>query len=243
MGTRPAGWARTTVHVGPLRRRSATAEPRLRGAARGSGTIAPMTVPTRVEAAVLLRSLDPPPWFLAHARAVAEVAGWLARRIATGGVAIDRRAVETAALLHDVDKLLPATDPAATLRHGDGSAAWLERQGHPELARLVANHPVTRLADGDAFRSWAAFASREERVVAYADKRAGQRLEPMAERFASWRRRYPDGWDASTWAAVDRRATRLEAEVCGAAGCRPQDVRRLSWTGAALAAAAGREPA
>lgn len=197
-----------------------------------------MTVPTRVEAAVLLRSLDPPPWFLAHARAVAEVAGWLALRIREHGVPVDRLAVETAALLHDVDKLLPPSDPAGTLRHGDGSAAWLQRQGHPELARLVANHPVTRLADAEAFRRWAAFAGREERIVAYADKRAGQRLEPMARRFASWQRRYPDGWDAATRAAVQRRAGRLEREVCGAAGCRPEDVRRLPWTGPALAAAA-----
>lgn len=196
-----------------------------------------MTVPSRVEAAVLLRSLDPPPWFLAHARAVAEIAGWLARRIDERGMALDRRAIETAALLHDVDKLLPASDPAATLRHGDGSAAWLERQGHPELARLVANHPVTRLADQEGFRRWAAFAGREERIVAYADKRAGQRLEPMAARFASWQRRYPSGWDPTTQAAVERRAARLEQEVCSAAGCRPEDVRRLPWTGRALAAA------
>jgi hypothetical protein len=201
-----------------------------------------MTVPTRVEAAALLRSLDPPPWFLAHARAVAETAAWLARRMAARGITVDRQAIETAALLHDVDKVLPATDPARGLRHGDGSADWLARQGHPELGRLVANHPVTRLAEGEVFRRWAAFPSREERVVAYADKRAGQRLEPMAARFASWRRRYPDGWTPATWAAVERRAARLEAEVCGAAGCAPKEVGRLRWTGRALRAAAAGRP-
>ena len=42
-----------------------------------------------------------------------------------------------------------------------------------------------------ATKRWAAFASREERIVAYADRRAGQRLESMDARFASWRRRYP----------------------------------------------------
>ena len=52
----------------------------------------------------------------------------------------------------------------------------------------MAGHPVTRLLDGDRYRRWAAFASREERIVAYADKRAGQRLESMDARFASWRR-------------------------------------------------------
>ena len=150
-----------------------------------------MTVPGRVDAASLLLSLDPPPWFVRHARAVAEVAGWLAARIDARGTPVDRRLVESAALLHDADKALPSDDPARTLPHGDGSAAWLTRHGHPELARAVAGHPVTRLLDGERYTRWAAFASREERIVAYADKRAGQRLESMDARFASWRRRYP----------------------------------------------------
>ena len=196
-----------------------------------------MTVPTRIEAAALLLSLDPPPWFLAHARAVGEVAAWLAARIAGRGIVVDRRLVETAALLHDVDKVVPASDPARDLPHGHGSADWLTRQGHPELARSVAGHPVSRLIDGDSHRRWAAFASREERIVAYADKRAGQRLEPMAARFGSWRRRYPDGWDAAAWRAVEARAAGLERDVCRAAGVGPMDVRRLAWTGAALRAA------
>jgi hypothetical protein len=200
-----------------------------------------MTVPGRVDAASLLLSLDPPTWFVRHARAVAEVAGWLASRVAGRGVAVDRRLVEAAALLHDADKVLPVDDPARGLPHGDGSAAWLARIGHPELARAVAAHPVTRLLDGDRHRRWAAFASREERIVAYADKRAGGRLVPMAERFASWSRRYPEaGWDHRSREAAWTRATRLEADVCRAAGVRPDEVRRLAWTGPALAAAAAR---
>src|SRR5687767_9391910 len=185
-----------------------------------------MTVPGRVEAASLLLSLEPAPWFLRHSRAVAEVAAWLAARIDERGVAIDRRLVEAAALLHDVDKTLPAGHPARALPHGEGSAAWLTAAGPGELARAVEHHPVTRLADGEQFRRWAAFASREERIVAYADKRAGQRLESMDARFTSWRRRYPPtasggaaaggagAWDEATFDAVRTRARRLEADVC-----------------------------
>lgn len=201
-----------------------------------------MTVPGRVEAAELLLSLDPPAWFLRHARAVAEVASWLAARTAarTRARQVDRSLVEAAALLHDADKLLPAGDPAGALPHGDGSAAWLSRRGHPELGPAVAAHPVTRLIEGERYRAWAAAASPEERIVAYADKRAGQRLEPMAERFASWQRRYPGGWSAAEAAAVRRRADYLESDVCRAAGVAPNEVRRLRWTGAALRAARGR---
>jgi HD superfamily phosphodiesterase len=196
-----------------------------------------MTVPSRAEAASLLASLDPPPWFLAHACAVADVAAWLAMRIEANGLAIERRAVETAALLHDVDKILPADDPARALPHGEGSAAWLRGQGHGELARLVAHHPVTCLADEAFYQRWAGFASREERIVAYADKRAGQRLESMAARFASWERRYPESWDAQTRATVRARAARLEADVCRAAAVAPTEVRRLAWSRTALRAA------
>jgi hypothetical protein len=93
---------------------------------------------------------------------------------------------------------------------------------------------VTRLLDGDGYRRWAAFASREERIVAYADKRAGQRLEPMGARFASWQRRYPGAWTDADLQAVRARADRLEADVCRAAGVASADVARLAWTGAAL---------
>jgi len=160
-------------------------------------------------------------------------------------VIVDRRLVEAAALLHDADKALQPDDPLRALPHGEGSAVWLTRAGHPELARAVTSHPVTRLRDGEGFRQWAAVASREERIVAYADKRAGQRLESMDARFASWRRRYPPAtngrtpgaWNDATFAAIRARAARLEADVCRAAAVDPVDVRRLAWTGRAIAAA------
>jgi hypothetical protein len=201
-----------------------------------------MTVPGRVEAAALLQSLDPPAWFLRHSRAVAEVAAWLAARTAAanGRRSVDRLLVEAAALLHDVDKLLPDGDPARARPHGEGSAAWLASRGHPELGPAVAAHPVTRLVDADAYRRWASTTAAEERIVAYADKRAGQRLEPMAARFASWARRYPAGWSPADAAAARRRAEELERDVCHAAGVEPGEIRRLRWTGVALRTARSR---
>ncbi|HEY0444698.1 MAG TPA: HD domain-containing protein [Candidatus Limnocylindrales bacterium] len=175
-----------------------------------------------------------------HSRAVAEVASWLATRIEAMGIAVDRPLVEAAALLHDVDKLVPARDRARRLPHGEGSADWLSRQGHPELHRAVANHPVTRLVDAEAFERWAAFATREERIVSYADKRAGQRLEPMDARFATWARRdrgRAEAWTDDVTRATRARAARLEADICRAAGIAPGEVGRLGWTGKAIAAA------
>jgi HD domain len=202
-----------------------------------------MSIPSRVEAAALLLSIDPSARALRHARAVAEVAGWLAYRIDAHGIAINRHAVEAAALLHDVDKVLrkrlPRDHPIRALAHGDGSAAWLTEQGHSELARLVANHSAGRLVDEERYTTWSAFAGREERIVAYADKRAAQRLAPMSVRFADWERRYGDGrgWGGAQRGLAWQRAQRLEADVCRAAGVAPNQVRRLAWTGPALRAA------
>jgi len=44
-------------------------------------------------------------------------------------------------------------------------------------------------------------------------------------------------WDRATLQRVRRRAERLEADVCRAAGILPAEVRRLRWTAAALARA------
>jgi len=182
-----------------------------------------MAIPSRLEAVALLDALDPPEWLVAHSSAVAEIAAFLASRIRARGIDVDRRIVESAALLHDMDKMLPADHPLKPLGHGDAGARWLTEQGYEELSRPVANHPVTRLSDESRYRRWAAFASREERIVAYADKRAGQRLESLDRRFQRWAQRYPDV------ARVRPRADRLEREVCSAAGITADQVRRLPW--------------
>ena len=205
-----------------------------------------MSVPNRRESAALLLSLDPPKWHLRHSRAVAETAGWLALRAHSAGRSLDRRLVEAASLLHDVDKLERVKPLVAGLAHAEGSAAYLASRGYPELGPAIVGHPVTRLADADWFEGWISSASPEALIVAYADKRAGQHVESMAERFASWERRYPlaeragparDGWSAETLASVQRRAEEIERRVCRLADIRPVDVARLAWTGRAFAGA------
>ena len=198
-----------------------------------------MTVPDRIAAARLVRSLEPPEWFLRHSRAVAEVAAFLAARTAGRGVQIDRRLAESAALLHDADKALPKDDPLRALGHGHGSARWVEEHGHEELGPSVENHTITRTLDGGWFDAWLLESRPEDRIVAYADRRARQRLVSLDDRFAAWRRRH-SGWDGGVEAEVRQRAGRLEAVVCEAAGIRPEAVRRLRWTAAAFRAAATR---
>lgn len=139
--------------------------------------------------------------------------------------------MESAALLHDVDKALPDDNPLKGLGHGYAGAEWLSEKGFGELAGAVASHPVTRLADDGHFAVWSRTATVEERVVAYADKRAKQDLVSMDERFREWVKRKGD---TKAMRVARERADALEAEVCSAAGVSPSDVKRMRWAEAAL---------
>jgi hypothetical protein len=68
----------------------------------------------------------------------------------------------------------------------------------------------------------------------------------MTARFASWDRRYRPAeraarargsWTVATLVEVRARADELERRVCRLADAEPAGVRRLTWTGRAIAAA------
>lgn len=149
-------------------------------------------------------------------------------------MSLDRRLVETAALLHDVDKALPREHPLRRLGHGKAGADWVSEAGHPELARTLSAHPVMRLSDATA-ADWVMDAPLEERMVAYADKRATQRVVSLEQRFERWERKHPRYAERLADALLTAR--RLEAGVCAAAGVRPDEVERLRWVDDAMARA------
>jgi len=168
---------------------------------------------------------------------VAEVAAFLAYRASRAGVPVDRRLVETAALLHDIDKALPPGHRLKALGHGAAGAAWVTEAGHPELARTLMAHPVTRFADDDV-ETWLDQAPLEERIVTYADKRATQRVVSLDRRFERWRCRHPEYADKLERALLVAR--RLERDVCTAAGIEPCEVERRRWVDDALERALAR---
>ena len=155
---------------------------------------------------------------------------------------MDRRLVETAALLHDVDKALPLSHPLKALGHGKAGAAWVSEAGHPELARALIVHPVTTFADSGA-EAWVTDAPLEERIVSYADKRAMQRVVSLEQRFDRWRRKHPEYREKLDRAYIVAR--HLETALCQSIGVRPTAVERLRWVDDAMgrAAANGQLPA
>jgi putative nucleotidyltransferase with HDIG domain len=191
-----------------------------------------MTVPTRGEALALLLSVQPSERLLQHVTVVAEVAAFLAHRAQRAGLSVDRRLVETAALLHDIDKALPADEPLRELGHGAAGAAWLRAAGHAELSRAVAAHPVMRLDAPDA-AEWVRNAPLEERIVCYADKRATQRVVSLEQRFERWRRRHAEYGERLSAALSLARS--LESDLCTLLEIRAEAVERLAWVAQARA--------
>ncbi len=147
------------------------------------------------------------------------------------GHRVDGVLVETAALLHDLDKALPMDDPLRALGHGHAGARWLETNGYPELAPAVDSHPVGRLVE-QPYAAWVAATTLEQRLVAYADKRSQRHIVSLDERFERWVRKHPEA--AEQLALARARAAELEAGICELAGVRPDEVRREPWAEAAI---------
>jgi len=183
----------------------------------------------------MVRALRPNARLLQHSTAVAEIASFLVAAMIRRGFAVDATLVETAAFLHDVDKMLPEDDLLKALGHGAAGAEWLRQRGHAELAPAVASHPVMALGTATSYEDWATAAGLAGQIVTYADKRARQDLITLDDRFARWHERYPDSPDLDT---AHERARRLELEMCELAGVRPEDVRLNAWVSQALSATA-----
>jgi putative nucleotidyltransferase with HDIG domain len=193
-----------------------------------------MTIPTRLEAAGLLLSLRPVGGILEHSMVTADVASFLAEAMAREGHPVARALVETASLLHDLDKALPSDDPLRALGHGHAGARWLEQNGFEELAPAVDTHPVGRLVE-QPYADWLAGTTLEQRLVAYADKRSQRRVVTLDERFARWIRKHPESTEQLT--SARGHAGQLETEICELAGVRPDEVDRRPWAEDAVRAA------
>ncbi len=193
-----------------------------------------MAIPSRLDAAGQLLSLRPVDGILEHSMVTADVASFLATAVDRAGRPVDGALVDTASLLHDVDKAFPMDDPLRALGHGHAGARWLASQGYPELAPAVDSHPVGRLVD-QPYPDWIAATTLEQRLVAYADKRSQRRVVTLDERFDRWVRRHPEATEQLALARA--RAGELETEVCGLARVHPDEIERLAWAEEAVALA------
>jgi CTP:molybdopterin cytidylyltransferase MocA len=129
------------------------------------------TIPTAEECDVILNHyLDVPEAVKAHSRAVANVAARLGEALNSAGANLDLDLLTAAGLLHDAFK--------GQKDHAGLAAAWLEGNGFPEVASIVAEHVDIKWRKGDQVdeRALVYLVDRvveEESVVTLAQRQAG----------------------------------------------------------------------
>ena len=155
-----------------------------------------MRLSTEARAAGFFDRYEYPDWLREHSLVVGRIANVLATAHADAGASLDPETVALAAYLHDIGKSPRfAGDPR---QHHELSADVLRTEGLGELAELARRHPVYAPADPD-------LAPRDlaERIVYYADRRAGQAVVTLEERIRGQAERHPQ--------YADRLAAQLDA--------------------------------
>jgi hypothetical protein len=156
-----------------------------------------------------------PEWLRTHSWLVGGLAARLAEAHARSGHDVDVATVALGGYLHDIGK--------SPLLAGDGrehhvlGPLVLAAEGLPELAELSRRHPVYAPRDP-------ATAPRTlgERIVYYADRRAGQRVLSLEDRVDEQLARHPDL--AQLRDADIAMAKAIERDVFDGIALRPEDL-------------------
>ena len=179
---------------------------------------------------------SPSPRLLQHMTVVAEVASFLAYRASRAGLTVDRRLVETAALLHDVDKALPRDHPLRELGHGRGRRglahakpgipSWRGRSSPTRSRASTSPTPTTWVTDGTHRRAHRHLRRQARHPARRLARAAFRALAPQASRSTEPSSTVPTSWRC---ASRTRSATAI--------GIEPTDVERLRWVDDAMARA------
>ncbi|MEA2661900.1 MAG: hypothetical protein QOH08_1472 [Chloroflexota bacterium] len=156
-----------------------------------------------------------PAWLRTHSELVGGIAARLADAHVAAGTALDARAVALGGYLHDIGKSPLLAGDARD--HSVLGPLVLAAEGLADLAELSRRHPVYAPRDpATAPRTIA------EKIVYYADRRAGQRVVSLEERIDEQLARFPEL--APLRAADLATARAIEADVFRGIGLRPEDL-------------------
>lgn len=143
-----------------------------------------MNLPSREQCLSLLEKYGVPGHIARHSLAVERVAVFLAKKFNEAGIPVDAMLVSRAAVLHDIDKLETLKEGFGHL-HGKLSREILEKEGFPEIGKIVEAHHLERILEKSPFDCW------EEKIVLYADKRVNHdKIVSLDERFDYLLKRY-----------------------------------------------------
>lgn len=143
-----------------------------------------MSMLSREQCLSLLEKYNVPEHIVRHSLAVEKVAVFIAEKFNEVGIPVNTGLVSRAALLHDLDKVETLKKCFGHL-HGKKSREILEKEGFPELGKIVERHHLERVLSPKPFGCW------EEKIVFYADKRVNNdKIVSLDERFDYLFKRY-----------------------------------------------------
>ncbi len=164
----------------------------------------------------LLRRYHIPDGIVRHSVKVAKASRFIAKKLIERGEQVDITRLTVGALLHDIGKSSTHVRRSAR-NHAEASAEIVDREGLPEVARIVRRHILDSVIDpADAPCGW------EEKIVFYADKIVTHKLVSVDDRFADLRQRRPDIRDLLDESYAPTKA--LETEILRAAGLTWRDL-------------------
>jgi putative nucleotidyltransferase with HDIG domain len=142
-----------------------------------------VAIPDLVTARRLLDEEELPAGIVVHSEGVRRVAVAAAGMVVEAGIPLNGRLVETAALLHDIDKAYIRREGG---EHGIVGARMLSEMGYDELAIPIASHPINCLLDDERFPiGWPSV------LLAVADRHVAQQFVTIDERLDDMVERHP----------------------------------------------------
>ena len=179
-------------------------------------------IPTAPQITALWDLHNLPPVKRNHCMLVARVAVWFAHRIIKeeAEVVINIPLLESAALLHDIDK---AVQKLPHEHHPDTGVRLLSEAGFTEVADLVKTHPLHAILDQSI-----APKTIEQKLLYLSDKMVKHSIITVDERFALWRHENLPKEAEQILDASYPKVKALEAEICARIHIAPEDVSKLA---------------
>jgi len=180
-----------------------------------------MKVPSRRECFKILKEIEVPQNIIDHSIAVNRVAMFLADKLESAGVSIDKKAVDRASLLHDMMKYESLIHRG---KHGDMAFMFLRRRGYPGLGMLVKKHAIPPVYDEKLkLRTW------EEKVIYYSDKRVVRhKVVNLSDKITYLKKKH--GSDKARLKKIKNSEPlmrKIEKEIFDKIGMKPQELLKL----------------
>lgn len=144
-----------------------------------------------------------------HSEMVTKVASLIAKKIAEKSD-IHIRLVQSAALLHDLDKALEKKEGE---RHPDAGVRFMKEQGYDELISIITKHPVHTILDEQQKPT-----TIEEKVVFLSDKMVKYDMIGVKQRFALWLAENSGPEQKKVFETAYPKVLALEKEIAGMIG-------------------------